>query len=732
MPLGLRISTSLILTFVCAIPLARPRPVAAQAAQAQAGPNLPPLFLQNASLIEVIDILARALKINYILDPRVKGGVTINTYGEIRAADVRPLLETILRMNGFAMVQVGEIFRIVPIGETARLPIPPTVGGKELPTDERMVLNLIFLKFATVSEIAKLIEPFLGEGFKMGTYEPANLLLLLDNARNMRRTMELISMFDSDVLASQRVKLFDVTNGRPSDIVKELETVMKSLSLSEKSAAVRFLPVDRINTIIAVAPNPGVFVEVEQWIQKLDVPVKVTAGSVDNYVYRLKYGRAETLAGAIMQLYGFPMFGMGGGYGGGYGGFGGGYGGGYGSGFGGGYPGAGFGSPYGGMGSSGMGASPYGPGGGYGGAGFPPGAVAQNGAAAATVAGGAPGVTGAVPGGDLTGSYLGAGAGMGYGMGAQGRIPRIIPNPFDNTLMIQGTPQEWEQISKLLEQLDVPPRQVLIEAKIYEVNLTGAFASGVGAFLASKGTGGTVTVGSGEETREIPLSRILLGASAGGGIALTAGVLVGQSRELLAFLTAQEDNRRSKIISAPSVIATDSIPASINVGVEVPTLSSQALSPVQSGGSSLFTNTVQNRNTGVTLRILTRVNSSGIVTMVIDQEVSAPQAPAATSAIQSPSFSKRNVNTQVTVQDGDTVAIGGIIQETDTYSSAGIPVLHRIPGIGALFGNKSITKGRTELIIFLTPRVIYDSNQIVDASDELLDKLKRLQKMIKD
>ena len=85
--------------------------------------------------------------------------------------------------------------------------------------------------------------------------------------------------------------------------MKELETVFKAYSLSEKSAAVKFLPVDRINTLIAVAPNPGIFDEVKKWIEKLDIPVKITAGAVNNYVYRLKYGRAETVAMAIMALY---------------------------------------------------------------------------------------------------------------------------------------------------------------------------------------------------------------------------------------------------------------------------------------------------------------------------------------------------------------------------------------------------------------------------------------------
>src|SRR5258708_32763431 len=204
----------------------------------------------------------------------------------------------------------------------------------------------------------------------------------------------------------------------------------------------------------------------------------------------------------------------------------------------------------------------------------------------------------------------------------------------------------------------------------------------------------------------------------------------GRSRDLLGLLKATDSTTKAKVLSAPSIIATDSIAASITVGSAVPTLSSQAVSPgITTGGNSLFTNTIQNTTTGVGLNILARVNASGVVTMVINQNVSAPQATTS-STINSPSFSQRNISTQVTVEDGDTVAIGGIIDENKTETSSGIPILHRLPYIGAAFGTKSWSSDRTELIIFLTPHVIYDNNQMADATEELKQKLKKLRKDI--
>jgi general secretion pathway protein D len=696
--------------------------------------------MDDVSLTEMIDILAKRMKINYILDKRVNGSVTIHTYGEVKPVDYMPLLMTILRVNQATMVQVGDLYRIVPTSSVSNLPIDPVTNAdpKTMPEDERMILNLVFLKYATAAEMQKLIHPFLGEGASDSIYEAANLLLIQDNSRNMKRTMDLIAQFDSDIFAAQRVKLYDIANSRPSDLVKELETVFKAYSMSDKSS-VHFVPVDRINTIIAVAPNPGIFPQVKEWIDKLDIPVKLTAGTLNNYVYRLKYGNAATVAMAIMALYsgdpmaligmaananssmyaaGMGLNGTGGmGMGGGMGGYGGGMG--MGGGMGG----------YGGGGYAGGGYSAGGYGGNQYGGGYPNPYGGNRTAPAGPGVGTAAGA--GVGGAGLTGQYLGPNAGGATGMALPPNMPHVIPNPFDNTLLIQGTPQDYEQIKNLLLQLDVAPRQVLIEAKIYEVDLSNDFSMGVESALQARtanpsqyngGTGGTPTA-----------SRWLAATAGAAGLNLTTGLLVSKSRELLAMITANESRTKGKLISAPSIIATDSVAATMNVGSQVPVLTSQGVAGgVQSGGSSVFANTISNQSTGITLNIIAHVNSSGVVTMTINQQVSAPVPPAASSSIQSPSFSNRSVSTQLTVQDGDMVAIGGAIQESKTESSGGVPLLHRLPLVGAAFGAKSYNTSRTELIIFLTPRVIYDTTQILDATEEIKTNLKRVGKMMKD
>lgn len=712
------------------------QPPGAPATQPQNGVPIPgrlsatdAFSMDNVSLTEMIRILAERLKISYILDPRVAGAVTIHTYGEVKQVDYMPMLQTILRVNHAAIVQVGDLYHIVPIASVSNLPTDPITNAdpKTLPDDERMVLDLIFLKYTTADEIEKLLAPFMGEGATHSTYPPANLLIIEDNSRSIRRMMELIQLFDSDTFAGQRVKLFDVTNSRPSDLVKDLDTVFKAYALSDKTSSVKFIPIDRINTLIAVAPNPGIFTQVQDWIEKLDIPVKVTAGATTIWTYRMKYSRAEIVAAAVMALYsGNPMAlmqmaasansgmisagmgfnGTGAGMGMGMGSMGGGYGAGYGGGAG--YGNGGYGSPYG-------------------------GASAQPISSATGVA---PSAQFGVPqqgGVGQTGSYMGMSP---YGQLPPGS-PTVIPNPFDNTILVKGSPQDIEQIKTLLIQLDLPPRQVLIDAKIYEVDLDNEFAEGVESYLqkvgSSSATGVTGNNPTGTNITGLAPATALTAAGGPGGLALTIGALVSKNNQLLGVLNAAETRSKSRVISSPSIIATDSIPATMNVGTQVPVLASQGLATgAQSNGTSLFASTVSNQSSGVTLTIMAHVNSSGVVTMIINQQVSAPIAPTATSAIQSPSFSNRSVSTQVTVQDGDTVAIGGAILENHTDSTAGVPLLSHIPILGGLFGAKNLTTSRTELIIFLTPRVIYDTNQIVDATEEIKSNLKRVGKLIKD
>ncbi|MCY3756699.1 MAG: type II secretion system protein GspD, partial [Acidobacteria bacterium] len=266
-------------------------------------------------------------------------------------------------------------------------------------------------------------------------------------------------------------------------------------------------------------------------------------------------------------------------------------------------------------------------------------------------------------------------------------------------------------------------RQVLINVKIYEMVLDDELSMGVSAFLQDRGN--PVVPGPGTTT-----------ANYGGGGAVAAGLnlatqaLMGNTRELVAFLNAAETRRRSRVLSAPSVIASDNVAARIQVGSQIPILTSQGVVPGGTGGSSLFSNTIQNRNTGVILDVTPRINAGGWVTLEVEQEVSSP-GPPPVGGIQSPSINIRSVTTQVTVKNAQTIAIGGIISETKGRSRSGVPFLGRIPGLGLLFGSTSRKTSRTELIALITPHVIEDIEQASDLTDALKSTLKGLKKELR-
>ncbi len=304
-----------------------------------------------------------------------------------------------------------------------------------------------------------------------------------------------------------------------------------------------------------------------------------------------------------------------------------------------------------------------------------------------------------------------------------------MPLSFDNKLMIQADPQRYQSILKMLEQLDKAPRQILLDAKIYSIDLTDQFASGVAAYFQSN-TAGLPSGISGLA----PLASL-----SGGTVTLTAGMMVSASRQLLGALSLNENIGHVHILSEPSLIATDSFPATINVGTQVPVLTSQVGTPLQLGGTNAFSQNISGVSTGITLEVNARVNPSGVVTLIINQENSSPSGGSGsgssgstgTSQNLTPSFSQQVVQTQITMQDGDTIAVGGLIGETTSSSVNGIPLLSRLPYIGGLFGSKSYSHERTELILFVTPHVIYDTTDLLEASDELLLKVKKLQKYIK-
>ena len=279
----------------------------------------------------------------------------------------------------------------------------------------------------------------------------------------------------------------------------------------------------------------------------------------------------------------------------------------------------------------------------------------------------------------------------------------ISVDPRSNSLVFFTTGLRYESLLPMIRRLDVPPKQVLLEATIAEVNLSGEFAYGV-EFAFSRLSGGQM---DGSEVGATP--RTVEGGTLGGlglpsgGLGLTyIRTLTDQVR-----LRLSAQDTRINVLSNPVLVVRDGMDATISVGNDVPTVGSTVSDPLQSNRT---VTTVLYRRTGLDLRIRPTVNAQGSVLMEIDQRISST-VPGSSGVNGAPVFFDRNVRTEVVAMSGQSVLLAGLISDSDSKSSSNVPVLSRIPGVGALFRSDSKRREKTELILLITPRVIDDPNE---------------------
>src|SRR5262249_45740451 len=286
---------------------------------------------------------------------------------------------------------------------------------------------------------------------------------------------------------------------------------------------------------------------------------------------------------------------------------------------------------------------------------------------------------------------------------------------------IQASPQEWTEIERTLEQIDVLPRQVLIDAQIYAVTLSDSLNLSLSAILAKRGTFPPGTTAQ----------FIASGSNAPPSLAAQTLGYIGQTRELVAFLNASENRSRVRTLSAPSVLVKDNMVADFTVGADIPVPTTSAVAAgVQSNGSSVFANTIAFRSVGVLMHVRPLIGDGGTLTLEVSQEVSDAQ-PNTTTTIAAPVIGRSAVNSTIVVQDNETIAIGGFIRENKELDRSRLPLLGRIPGVGVLFGNTTNNSARTELVVLITPHVIRTREDLESSTEEVKTKLREVQKLVK-
>jgi len=281
---------------------------------------------------------------------------------------------------------------------------------------------------------------------------------------------------------------------------------------------------------------------------------------------------------------------------------------------------------------------------------------------------------------------------------------RIVADPATNSLIIYGTVQEYQNVKNILKELDAIPRQVLIEAMILQVDLKDLEDFGVDYQLFTKSRQTIFGKTFGSNAVITALGTLSPGAPYFAGVnGLSA--IVGDNT-VSALIRAAATDSRIKLISSPSVIASDNRPARIQVGSEEPIATGNVQAATGSLNTLSTSTTIQYRNTGRILTIIPQVNSQGLVNLQIKAEVSARGEDVTVGQDKYPAFNTQDAETTAVVQDGDTLVIGGLIGELKRKNRVGVPYLMDIPVIGRFFGTTSEEANRTELIMLITPRVI--------------------------
>ncbi|MBY0279954.1 hypothetical protein K2Z84_31850, partial [Candidatus Binatia bacterium] len=316
---------------------------------------------------------------------------------------------------------------------------------------------------------------------------------------------------------------------------------------------------------------------------------------------------------------------------------------------------------------------------------------------------------------------------------------RVVADEIANAIVILATKRDYEQILKVLRDLDVVPRQVVIEVLIAEISLNKSLSMGLQTTLSNPGSVNTTPTPAPSPTASNTTDGTTsllntLAATTGTdalkrliSIAPTTGALTALITDQSSFriqLTALAAAGRAKVLASPNILTADNREASIHIGTEIPILTSKANFPGIQGanGSTALVNSVQYRSTGVILTVLPQVNADGLVNLQVRQEVSdvGDQNFGSTG---SPSFITRAAETTAVVQNGDSLLIGGIIQETSSRGRSGVPYLMDLPLVGRLFRVDTDAVRRIELIIMLTPHVIRNRSESLLVTEEYKDRL---------
>ena len=650
------------------------------------------LSFENAPLSEVTHaVLADVLGVDYLVDGPIPGDVTLRTRTPIERDKLLSVLESLLKANGVFLIRGNDNRYIVSSSNAASQLVPRIVSQDERAAGYSTMV--IPLQFVSAGGMADILKPLADDKAFVRVDNGRNLLMLAGTQAQLSGWLDIIATFDVDMLEGMSVGLFPLQYSGVEELVEALNQLLDEASggsgEGSLSEIVRVLPFVRLNSVLVITPRAHYLDRMETWIERLDRAPE-NGAEKRLYVYPVQNTTASRLAVLLNSIYSADG--------------------------------------QAGNNRSGLDNRNVAPGlnresvgGGRGGAG----GFGNGGTGARGRAGGVGGVGGAGGMGSGGTRNLGRGGGgsgtmvSAINMGDQEGDPaatavRVVADEENNSLMIYSTGIQYKTIKAALEKLDIPPTQILIEASIIEVKLTDQLKYGLewtfNGQLGGSDYSGVGVLSDGEFNfggADGPVAQLANGFSY---------TVTGGAGDIVAVLQALSIESLLNVIATPSVMVLDNHTASINVGDEVPiidsTTSTNGGNPIQS---------VSYRDTGVQLTVRPSVNAGGLVTLDVAQSVTDV---GNIDVGGNRRFSTRSIESRVAVRSGESVVLGGLIKENASNNETGVPWLNKAPLIGPLFGTTEKTVDRTELLVILTPKALYNDAELRQASDEMRTRIR--------
>jgi general secretion pathway protein D len=622
------------------------------------------LNLAGASVPEVAKtIFGDILKANYTVSDKAKASITLSTAHPVHKEDLLTILASVLRTEGIVIEEENGVYHIVPADGAAGA--APRWASKRGRSKVGTSVTAVPLRYVSAEEMERVLKAVAPQTSILHVDSARNLLLVSGSPNELESIKATVETFDVDWMRGMSFALLPVESADPETMARELDTVFANDTDSPGKGIIRFVPNNRLKSVLVISSRPEYLRRAANWLQRIDLAGQATEKRV--HVYHVQNRPAVELAALLRRVYSSQQ--------------------------------------------SNRAVT-----------------VATQPEETTTVlsssAGGADG-EGAQ---GLPDSLVIAQGGIPRGQGGDGGLPpvveastgeqateagagdeqttgiSIVADDPNNALIITATPQEYKRMSRILSRIDIAASQVLLEATIAEVTLTDDLKFGLKWFFEKGNSSATFTTNN--------LGDIVSGFPGFSYFLNTPNVQLA--------LDALNSVTTVNLVSSPSLMVLDNKKAILQIGDEVPIATQQATSVLTPGAPVV--NSISFRSTGVILGITPRVGDNGRVQLDIEQEVSDVKVTD-TSNLDSPTISQRRVKTSVAVGDGESIVLAGLMRDRNEIQHNKVPLMGDIPVVGNLFKSKDDNITRTELFIAITPHVVKDPQQIRSIADEFRDRM---------